>query len=237
MAVLLLFGCFPGDSFGQSKDNDPQVDTELIALSLHEPVEGLYYLSGDELKKFRSGITGMGIPMPYKGSNPLRLYLEPPLPPSPQPGVEPPTPPQPIAEVVLPENQGRVFLLMEQREGEPLRIRPFPASFDSVGSGSYRVFNFASIPVSILLHDTTLRLDSRTRGILFNPAWREGRQDLLAVLGIAVEDRMKVVYSRVWGHDPDRRYFVFIFDGDHSSSPLRIRKVYDRQPPPEADND
>src|SRR5690606_11276359 len=117
---------------------------------------------------------------------------------------------------------GRVFLLLEQREGEPLSVRSFPASFDSVGAGSYRVFNFASIPVTMLLQETTLRLDSRTQGVLLNPAWRESRQDLLAVLGISVDDRMKVVYSHVWGHDPDRRYFVFIFDGGHSSSPLRI---------------
>lgn len=231
LAALILLGFFPGSSFGQTEKKEYQVNTELIALSLHDPVEGLYYLSGDELKKFRSGIVGMGTPMPYKGPNRLRLYREPPLPPTPTPGEEPPPPPRPVADVELPENQGRVFLLLTQREGEPLRIRPFPASFDTVDAGSYRVFNFASTPVRVLLGNESLSLKSLSRGMLVNPAWREDRQDLQAILGTPVEGRMKVVYSRVWGHDPERRYFLFIFDGGHASSPLRIRKVYDRRPP------
>lgn len=237
MATLILFVLLPGASFSRSDENEPLINTELIALSIHEPIEGLYYLSGGELKKFRSGITGMGMPMPYKGPNPLRLYQEPPQPPTPMPGEVPPPLPQPVAEVVLPENQGRVFLLLVQRAGEPLNINAFPASFETVSAGSYRVFNFASTSVSMLLGDTSLRLSPRTQGILFDRTWIEGRQDLLAVLGMSVQDRMKVVYSRVWGHDPERRYFIFIFDGGHPSSPLRIRKVYDRQPPPEDKND
>jgi len=231
-AVLALLILFQHQSPAQVSNGDVLLDTELIALSIHEPVEGLYYISGNEIKIFRSGMIGMGLPMPYSGPNPLRLYREPPPLPDEETGsTELPTL-SPIVEVILPENHDRVFLLLEQKPGEHMSIRAIPVSFDRMSAGSYLVFNFASASVGMLLEENLLSLKPRTMGLLTRDNWREGRQDLLSVIALRDEDRMRAVYSRVWGHDPERRYFVFIFDGSHPSSPLRIRKVYDRLPSP-----
>lgn len=205
-----------------------QVETQLIALSLYDAVDGLYMWDGEKPVPFHAAVTDMRQPIPYKG--PSRLVLHD----TPEAFLveEPEQVPPPVAVVELPENAERVLLLCLKRESQPLRIVAYPVSFDSIQPGDYRFFNFASTPIRILLGDKNLTLNSGTVGTLTADSWRKDRKDLPIKLAAPVNGEVRMVKSTIWGHQPQKRYFVLIFDGSHISRPVVVRRVHDREPPP-----
>lgn len=207
--------------------------TEIITLSVDDAVGGLYFWNGEKPVEFRSVGGGLGPPMSYRGPRDLQLFDSPEatMPASLAPGGAVSTA-TPVASVQLPEGAGRVLLLTRKQADGPLRLLAFPASFNEIQTGDYRFFNFSSHDVRILLDDETELLPSGQGKTFSNRTWQRNRKDLDIQLGATIDGQMRLVFSSVWGHNPDLRYFVMIFDGVHISSPLILRKVHDRLPPP-----
>jgi hypothetical protein len=66
---------------------------------------------------------------------------------------------------------------------------------------------------------------------LSNSEWNTGSRDITIKLGSQTGEGMNV-YSSVWGHRSNFRYFIFLFNGPTPESPLVIRRVHDRAPAP-----
>lgn len=219
-------------SLASGQERDAYVRTELLALSIANPVEELYYRSGNNVEVFRSGGVGLGQPMPYSGSAVLRLYRKRSEVPSAEAEANPLfRGPEPAATVRLPPDQNRILLLCHQTKDSTLRLMAVPASFEDLHTGDYKVFNFSGQPIAMRLGEQTLRLAPKESRSLANQKWRQQTMNLEVMIGIKTESGPRSVFSTVWGHDPACRYFVFLLDGFHASTPIRTIKVNDRHSP------
>lgn len=198
-----------------------ELRTEFLALSIHEPVDGLYYWHNGQARPFSGSIAGLGQPNPYHGPSRLVLHR------NPNAFLEDPPETPPIATVDLPDDANRILLLLFKREGQPLRVAAFPVDTDSLRPGDYRVFNLSSTTVLLALDEEILTLRSGENGLLSNPEWNQAVTDIPVQVGLSIGQRPRLVYSSIWGHYPGRRNFVFLFDGARRSNPIVFRRMHD----------
>ncbi|MCC5844529.1 MAG: hypothetical protein JJU05_09780 [Verrucomicrobia bacterium] len=202
-----------------------EIRTEFLALSIHEPVDGLYYWHDDEARPLAGSLAGLGQPYPYHGPSRLILHRDP------HAFLEEPPVTPPAAVINLPDAD-RVLLLLFKRRDSPLKIEPIPVDTDGLRPGDYRVFNFSTIPLVIGLDEEFLTLEPGANGQLTHSNWRQETSDMSVRVGVSIGDRPRLVYSSVWGHYPGRRNFVFLFDGQQRSNPIVFRRMHDWPAPP-----
>ncbi len=196
----------------------PFVRTELLAISIHEAVEGHFVRNGEQMSPFRASVTGLGPPIPYHG--PPRLSLMPPKPDAEAPWL-------PVAQVVLPEGSDRVLLVYLTPEDQAPRLLAYDLSASNVPAGDYLFFNFAKQDVRIMLGEDVFPMRPGQIHQVGHPEWRKDNTDLTIRLAIHAGDKPRLVFSSVWGHHPTRKNMVFLFDGQHASMPVVLRKIHD----------
>ncbi len=201
------------------------IRTELLTIALNGQPAPLHYLNDSRPATLEAFMTGMGSPVAYHGDRLLRLYRS-------AADLAPPKggkPPVPAAEVTLPQ-AGRCLLLLSlpADENGPIALRAIDVSTDLLRAGDYRIFNFSKHPLAVILGEKRLAVRPGGDATATHAGWRDGILDLPAHFGIANPDgTARTAYSSVWGHRPERRHFLLVFDRDDPNRPLDIRRYHD----------
>ncbi|MEM9236925.1 MAG: hypothetical protein AAGB14_09105 [Verrucomicrobiota bacterium] len=211
----------------RAQEDDGTVSTEIIALGFGKSAfPGYWYRAGKKGVKMDISRQGIGFPIQYKGPRVLSFYenqtdlAKPP---------EGEAPPKPLARVKLPTGSDRVllvFALTEKNQKIPV-IRAYGVSTDKMKAGDYRLLNFSKNTIYSILNE---KRNSTPPGKISNireTGWSGEVQDMNVQFGIKDGDKTKRVYSSVWGHRPERRNFIFVFDQDDRFRPLDVRMFYD----------
>jgi hypothetical protein len=103
-------------------------------------------------------------------------------------------------------------------------------SSQRVEAGDYVFFNFSTNPVGVMLGENTFPMATGQIRMISKTEWRENSADLKIRVGVRLGEETRMVFSSIWGHHPDRRNYVFLFDGHHASMPAVMRKTHDRAP-------
>ncbi|WFB36838.1 hypothetical protein P3T73_03555 [Kiritimatiellota bacterium B12222] len=201
----------------------PQVKTEILSLSLFQPVSGLFLFNGEEVVPFKSVPRGFGIPIPYEGPASVPFYRDE------KAFLPEAVPTQPDATVTLPLQSDRVLILTGNATSVPLPLKAIPIDTQKIRNGDYLIVNLSRRPVAFVIGGKQIKVAAGKIGFLTDPAWKEGILDLPVYMGYQSEGEMKT-YSSVWGHRPTRRNFVFIFDRDQTDAAPELRRIYDTVP-------
>jgi hypothetical protein len=196
-----------------------------MPLAIHQPLQGLFFRNGDHAVALEGSLVGLGIPIPYRGPQRLLLYE------TAAASMENPPSMPPKLFVDLPADADRVLLLAFHPEGQPLRLVAYGVPSDGLRPGDYRFFNFSKQDVAVRLGEMQFHLPRGADHIVSNRDWQGEYPDLNIQLAADYQGSPKLVFSSVWGHHPEHRSFVFLFDGSHPSMPIVMRKMSDQLPP------
>lgn len=204
------------------------VKTEILAVSLDAPVEGLFIDTGNGIQPFSANLAGLGLPMPYQGPRRLVLHKSEEAFKS-EPGQQPPTP---AAVVELPAVSDRAILVCTHTPGGALRLVAYDISTGGMKPGGYRFFNYSKLPVSFIVGERKFSLSPGTDNLVSDSKWQTEVMDLEVQFGLraSANEPFKRVYASVWGHRPIRRNYVFLFDGNSPSKPITSRRFFDILP-------
>lgn len=203
------------------------VKLELLTLSFNGSVRELYYRNGKDVVEMSASQQGIGAPFLYKGPRLLALYNDPN---DLEPRKEGAAVPKPVAQVLLPSKENRALLIFafdKKNEGAP-RVKAYGIDTGGMKNGDYRLFNFSKKPIAVMLgNEKKLALKPRQNSLVSSVKWREEIIDLDVRFATPINGRLEQVYTSVWGHRPERRMFVFIFDRPDKNRPLDIRMFFD----------
>lgn len=238
-AVLLLL--FSATSVSLAQSPQEIIKTELLTLSLNGIVPGYYYRNGKEVMKLTASTDGISPPIYYVGPGVLGLYKD-------KADLEPPPagkePPKPLLTVAISKDSDRTLLVFAytNRDTELPKLKSYAISDQSLKAGDYRIFNTSNIEIYAVFDDKKVVVPAAKEGIVSASGWGNNIKDLNVKFGMKVGDEIKSVYSSVWGHRPERRSFIFVFQGSDKYRPLTIKKFYDlpafkaRKPSAETEN-
>ena len=139
----------------------------------------------------------------------------------------------PLASITLPPNADTVLLICVADEAGKTRLIAYDVSSETLTRGSYRVFNFSSKPLSVILGDQRFAVAPRSDKAVSDPGWHKETVALTLQIATTTDNKAKLVYSNFWEHFPQRRSLMFLFDGHHVSDPV-IFSSFDVDSPPTA---
>lgn len=139
----------------------------------------------------------------------------------------------PLASITLPPNAETVLLLCVAGEAGKTRLIAYDVSSATLSRGSYRVFNFSSKSLSVILGEQRFTLSPRSDKSVSDPGWQNESAALTLQIATITDNKAKLVYSNFWEHYPQRRSLMFLFDGHHVSDPV-IFSSFDVDTPPKA---
>ncbi len=206
---------------------DDVVRTEIVTLSLKGGVPGYFIHNGDEVSEIRATTKGIGTPVTYRGPQVLAIYANRADAVVRQPD-EAPT--RPVMNVRLPPRQDRVLLVFsspEGKEGGNPAVHAVGISTEGLKEGDYRIFNLSHQTVYAILDNRKATIHPGKPVDLSSPAWRTGTMDMEVKLGVGDLNKVREVYSSVWGHRPGRRTFLFVLDRPDEFRPVDIRRFHD----------
>jgi hypothetical protein len=218
--IALTLVCFTLSAYGQNE----VVQTEIVTISLDEPVDGLYFHNGKEVSRFRANPTGLGEPLAYKG--PPRFILRtseaeftatPPL-------------PAPHAWVDLPLQSERVLIACIKSANAPLRLVVYDIAKARIDSGDYRFFNFSHSVISVIMGQKKFAVKPGENSLVADAAWKKEVGEIDVTMAMIKDGKPKPVYSSQWGNRPGRRNYIFLFDGPQDYKPIRICRFFDVPP-------
>jgi len=210
---------------------EPEIQTELLALALGEPMGELYFQSEGKVRTLNFGMVGLGRPVSYRGPAHLGLCLSREtaaieLPPESQ------EPPPADHRITLHPPADRMLILGHKQEGRGTSFRVVPLPTQTFRPGQFLLFNLSGHTLRIRLGADLQTLDPGRRSFL-QPAPAAGDDpDLDVMIATEIDGELKLVYSSVIAHDPTKRTLIFFFNGRHPSMPLQLRFLHDRVPPP-----
>ena len=223
LALALVCLLTPSSAVAQE---DP-VKLELLTLSFNGTVHELYYRNGKDVVEMTASQQGIGAPFLYKGPRLLALYNDPN---DLEPRKEGAAVPKPVAQVLLPSKENRALLIFafdKKNEGAP-RVKAYGIDTGGMKNGDYRLFNFSQKLVAAILGDNKkTALKPQQNSLVSSTAWRKEIIDLDVRVATPINGKLEQVYTSVWGHRPERRMFVFIFDRPDKNRPLDIRMFFD----------
>ncbi|MDA3875309.1 MAG: hypothetical protein PF795_15285 [Kiritimatiellae bacterium] len=206
-------------------DEVPLVRTQLLIQAMNQPLNGLYFLSGDRVQELTASMTGLGMPIAYEGSQTLSLFksreavtADPPIPPT--------------LTVQLPEDTDRILLLAFHPPEQELRLVAYPISSTGMKEGDYRFFNFSQFPLVLRLGEDYFNMERGQTVLRAQTDYDQDTKDLIIQIAAEHQERARLVYSSVLAHRNDQRNFIFLVPGTHSSMPVQVRLANDRLPPP-----
>ena len=139
----------------------------------------------------------------------------------------------PLASINLPPNAETVLILCVPAEDGRVRLVAYDVSSNSLRRGSYRVFNFSSKPLSIILGDQRFTVAPKGDQSVDDPSWHQDSVAMPLQIATITDHKPKLVYSNFWEHFPQRRSLLFLFNGHHVSDPV-IFSSFDVDSPPKA---
>ncbi|MEP4079535.1 hypothetical protein [Haloferula sp.] len=225
-AILAIALIFPVLALGQ--DRKEVVKTELMTLCFNGIVPSYYYMNGKKIMELTAHSQGISPPVFYSGSPVIALYgnkgdLE-----SIKSGEDPP---KPQMSARIPTGSDRVLLVFAytDKEKKDPKLRAYGIDDSTLKEGDYRVFNLSKKKIYAVLNDkkSAVAVSSNKQGTIRSGAWGKKAGAVQAQFGIQDGKKIKRAYSSVWGHRPERRSFVFVFDNGDRVKPLNIRSFYD----------
>lgn len=206
------------------------IKTEIITLGLEGKIEPYYYISKKKAHKLlvsRTHITG---PIKYEGSSSLKLYLNEPTEEAIKNKKSPL--PKPDLQVKLDPRKGQILLLFSETptsdSGEKnTGVKALPLSNKNSSRGDYQVLNFSTKDLYISIADQKKKLQAQGSKTFSSPAWKQKITTLPIVLGMKRDDKIDVAYSSRWGHRPNQRVLLFVFDKPGKKPSLSVRRFFD----------
>ena len=220
--LLLIAASCPGQS-----DKGEEITTELVTLALGRGVPAYYYGDRKDVVKLETSTRGIGAPVTYRGPTDLLLYLEPS---GPNGGDGKGLKPKPALTVSLPTGQNRILLIFTTSrtgQGSQTKVRALGIATDKMKSGDYRIYNFARKGVYVVMNKAKAIIQPGKSADITSTSLQSDIQDMVVRFGLKDGDGLRQVYSSAWGHRPERRSFLFIFDRDDKYSPFEIRRYHD----------
>lgn len=202
------------------------IKTEFLTLSFNGSPPTYYYRNGKKVEELHASRQGISAPVFYTGNRILSLYekatdLTPPK--------EGEVAPKPLIQVKLPSRSDRVLLVFAYtgKKGELPALKAYGISDKSLGEGDYRVLNFSKQDIYVVLDKKRAAVAAGQQANISGGSWRGEVQDLDVNFGMKANGKIESVYSSVWGHRPERRCFIFVFDRGEKFRPLDIRTFFD----------
>ncbi len=203
------------------------VKLELLTLSFNGTVRELYYRNGKDVVEMTASQQGIGAPFFYKGPRLLALYDSPE---DLKPRKDGKIKTKPVVRVMLPRNDDRallVFSFKKRNQGKP-GAKAYGIDTEGMKNGNYRIFNFSGKPIAAMLGDKKkIALKPQQNALVTSTKWRKKITDLDVRFATPINGRLEQVYTSVWGHRPERRMFIFVFDRPDKNRPLDIRMFFD----------
>ena len=189
-----------------------------------------FYKTAEMINPFNASASNLGTPVLYTGPRSfiLRSTKEEFSLPEDQLKLTPP-----LASVTLPPNADTVLLICATDPAGKTRLIAYDVSSETLTRGSYRVFNFSSKSLSIILGDQRFTVSSKSDKAVSDPNWQKETLALTLQIATITDNKAKLVYSNFWEHYPQRRSLMFLFDGHHVSDPV-IFSSFDVDTPPKA---
>ena len=202
------------------------IQTEFVLVSLNGSVSGLYYRSEGEVTEMQASMMGMSSASAYEGPRLLQLFenasdLN--------PVGEGEERPAPAVQVLLPKVDRTMLIFSFEKKGDKIpKARAVPVDTEKLKGGDYQVFNFSRQVCFLALDEEKVGIKPGQNQVVSNSSWRKEIRDMEVMLGIPdSEGKPKMVYSSIWGHRPQKRVFLFLFDKSDPNRPLEIRRMYD----------
>jgi hypothetical protein len=203
------------------------IKTRLLTLSLGGAVPGYFIRSGDQVAEIQATTKGIGAPTAYRGPGLLSLYATAADAARPKPGE---APAKPALQVRLPRGHDRILLVFaaptEPGQAKP-EVRGLGISTGTLKEGDYRIFNLSRQTVHAVLGGRKATIHPGQPVNLSSPSWRTDTMDMEVKLGLPDQDKLRLVYSSVWGHQPTRRMFLFILNRPDEFRPIELRRYFD----------
>ena len=139
-----------------------------------------------------------------------------------------------MASVTLPPDADIVLLVCGTGGTGKPRLIAYDVSSGTHARGSYRVFNFSSKPLSVILGEQRFTIAPRGDKSVSDPGWKEETAALTLQIATIADGKPTLVYSNFWEHYPQRRSLMFLFDGRHVSDPIIFSSFDVPAPPVEA---
>lgn len=218
--LLLLLATSPTSA----AEDSPMIRTELLSVCINGDVDDFHYLNNGKPAVLQGYMAGMGSPISYRGPRRIMFFKQASdLTPS-----KDGPPPVPLCVADMPD-ENRVLLIFSfggPKNTKP-SVRAVGASTDRMKAGDYRVFNFSKQDVGVIFADQKAGLAPGKDAMLSSALWRVKVADIGVQFAVVQDKTLKRVYSSMWGHRPERRMFVFLFDRSDTNRPLDVRKTYD----------
>jgi len=190
-----------------------------------------FFKTGESVFRFQPSPSNLGVPVVYTGLRrfvlraseaefglpPEELQLKPPL-----------------AFVDLPQKSDLVLILAVPGDDGEVRLGAYNISSDSLREGDYRVFNFSSKAVSVILGDQKFTVAPRKDKVVKDSKWHGETLALPLRIATVVNREVTPVYSSFWEHYPMRRNILFMFDGRHPTEPI-VFSSFDAGTPPKTE--
>lgn len=196
----------------------PQMKTRIMTLSLDQHVENLYFLNEGKAQPFTAERSGLGEPFAYTG--PPRFILRA----KPEDFSSPPPLPPPLASVDLPQQAAMVMLVTGTDSGGKLKVAAYDISPGRFQTGDYRVFNFSTKNLAMMMGENRFALKPGHDAIVSNSMLRGKVLDVFVRIAEEKDGVLKKIYSSAWGHKPSKRHYVFLFNGSEDANPVEIRR-------------
>lgn len=218
LQLFLALAILATPAFSQA----PPFKTRILTISLDQELENAFFLNAGKVEPFTSDRSGLGSPFDYTGTQQLVLRSS-----ADEFAAKPPLPP-PLASVLLPAQAKLVLLVAGQTPENKVKLSAYDVSSGSFRAGDYRVFNFSQKTVSLIFGRSKFALKPGEDHIVTDVALQDKALDVVVQIAEVENGEPKRVYNSAWGHQPVKRSFVFLFDGNHPTRPIAIRRFSDR---------
>lgn len=176
-----------------------------------------FYQTSSQIHPFNASAGSLGTPVLYNGSQrfAIRSSAEEFALPAKQLAEIPP-----LATVNLPPNADTVLILCVPESAGKVRLIAYDVSSSTLRRGSYRVFNFSTKSLSVIMDKQRFTVSPKSDQAVDDPGWHDKTIAMPLQIATVTDKKAKLVYSNFWEHYPQRRSLLFLFDGRHVSDPV-----------------
>jgi len=217
LLILTLLVACATPILGQSAP----VRVQILTISIDTKIENSFFQSDGKIQPFKADPSDFGEPLSYVGPSQFMLRGA-----AEEFTAQPPGP-LPLATVQLPEKATVVLLIGGHTPEAKLKLTAYDISAGGFRAGDYRVFNFSEKAVSLILGRAKFALKPGEDNIVSDVALQDNVLDVVVQIAQVEAGVPQRVYTSAWGHQPIKRNFVFLFNGNHPTRPIAIRRFSD----------
>lgn len=116
-----------------------------------------------------------------------------------------------------------VFFPNEKEEGLPYKVYAVPDTGSTTRGGTYRFFNLARFPIGLIMGKET-QVIAPNKNETIEPKPSVGKKNVMLKIAGPDEGRAKQLYSSAWTVRDDRRYLIFITQGNSTEKSIELRR-------------